>query len=500
MTHGLVPKTESPVTEAYEGFDHMPLGRQWRAGRSGRLLEDRDPFTDMVLVRIPLADERDLDDAFRAAADAQPAWAESSPGERSDVLRQAAAIMEVRRDEIVGWLIRESGSTRMKAQIEWASAHALMLHAASAPYMVQGRILPSDILGKENRVYRTPVGVVGVISPWNFPLHLSNRSVAPALAVGNAVVVKPASDTPVTGGLLLAKIFEEAGLPPGVFSVVVGSGHVIGDAFVRHGVPRVISFTGSTSVGRQVGELAVKSPLLKKVALELGGNNPFLVLDDADLDSAVNAAVFGKFIHQGQICMITNRIIVDAILYDRFVKQFTERVRHLKCGDPNDADTVIGPLINSVQLKGLLTRIQKASSEGARQTLGGDPQGLVLPPHVFADVRPDMKVAREEMFGPVASIMQASGDEEALRMANDTEYGLSSAVFTGNIERGVRMAQKMKAGMTHINDSPVNDLPNCPFGGEKNSGLGRFGGEWIVDEFTTDHWVSVQQTPRHYPF
>jgi len=478
----------------------MPLGTAWRGGRSGRDSEDRDPYTDEILVRIPLASEEDLNEAYKVAAEAQPKWAAMLPGERAALLRRAADIMEARREEIVTWLIRESGSTRLKANVEWDSAHAIMLEAASAPYKVQGRILPSDIPGKENRVYRQPVSVVAVISPWNFPLHLSNRSVAPALAVGNAVVIKPASDTPVTGGLLLAKIFEEAGLPPGVLSVVVGPGSLIGDAFVLHPVPRVISFTGSTPVGRHIAELAAKSPVIKRVALELGGNSPFIILDDADLDLAVNAAVFGKFLHQGQICMITNRLIVDAAIYDRFVEQFTARVRGLKVGDPGNADTAIGPIINESQFQGLITHIATARSEGARQTAGGDPQGRLLPPHVFADVTPHMRIAQDEMFGPVVSIIKVSGEEEAIRVANDTEYGLSSAVFTRNVERGVRVALQVKAGMTHVNDQPVNDLPNCPFGGEKNSGLGRFGGDWIIEEFTTDHWVSVQHTPRQYPF
>jgi aldehyde dehydrogenase (NAD+) len=478
----------------------MPLNGDWRGGRSGRVSEDRDPYTNDILVRIPLADEHDLDEAYRGAAEAQPKWAARSPGERAAILHRAATIMEARREEIITWLIRESGSTRLKANVEWDSAHAIMLEAASAPYQVQGRILPSDIPDKENRVYRRPVGVVGVISPWNFPLHLSNRSVGPALAVGNAVVIKPASDTPVTGGLLLAKIYEEAGLPPGVLSVIIGPGSVIGDAFVLHSVPRVISFTGSTPVGRHIAELAAKSEILKRVALELGGNGPSVILDDADLDLAVNAAVFGKFLHQGQICMITNRLIVDASLYDPFVERFSERVRSLKIGNPNDADTVIGPIINKSQFQGLMKHIENARSGGARQTAGGDPHGLVLPPHVFADVTPHMQIAQDEMFGPIVSIIRVTGEEEALRVANDTEYGLSSAVFTRNVERGVQVALRVQAGMTHVNDSPVNDLPNCPFGGEKNSGLGRFGGEWIIEEFTTDHWISVQHTPRQYPF
>jgi len=299
---------------------------------------------------------------------------------------------------------------------------------------------------------------------------------------------------------LLAKIFEEAGLPPGVLSVVVGPGSVIGDAFVLHPIPRVISFTGSTPVGRRIAELAAKSPMLKRVALELGGNSPFIILDDADLDLAVNAAVFGKFLHQGQICMITNRLIVDTTIYNQFVEHFSARVRNLKVGDPNNADTAIGPIINKSQLEGLITHIENARSSGARQTAGGAPKGFLLPPHVFADVTPRMQIAQDEMFGPVVSVIKVAGEEEALRVANDTEYGLSSAVFTRDVERGVRVALQVKAGMTHVNDQPVNDLPNCPFGGEKNSGLGRFGGDWIIEEFTTDHWVSVQHTPRQYPF
>jgi aldehyde dehydrogenase (NAD+) len=255
----------------YDGFDKMLLNGTWRHGSGGRVADDLDPYTNDVLVRIPLADERDLDEAFRAAAAAQPQWHSMLPAERSAILRCAAAIMEERHEEIVDWLIHESGSTRIKANIEWQIAHPVTLEAASFPSRVEGPILPADIPWKESRVYRQPVGVVGMISPWNFPMHLSSRSVAPALALGNGVVIKPASDTPVTGGLLLAKIYEEAGLPAGVLNVVIAQGSVIGDGFVRHPVPRVISFTGSTEVGRHIAGLAAQSPMLKRVVLELGG-------------------------------------------------------------------------------------------------------------------------------------------------------------------------------------------------------------------------------------
>jgi aldehyde dehydrogenase (NAD+) len=483
----------------FSGFDVMPLGNTWRHGTGDTINTDVDPFTGNVLVEIPQASRDDMDLAYATAAKAQVDWASAPPGARADVMRRAASVMDRRRDEIVSWLIGESGSTRIKATLEWEAVHAVMLEAASLPYLVEGRIIPADVPGKESRVYRNPVGVVGVISPWNWPMQLTNRSLAPALAVGNAVVVKPASDTPVSGGLLLAKIFDEAGLPPGLLSVVVGAGSEVGDAFVTHPIPRVISFTGSTPVGRGIARLAADAKIMKRVDLELGGNSPFVVLADADLAQAVDAGVFGKFLHQGQICMITNRFIVDETLYDEFVDRFGERVRALKVGDPKDPDTMIGPIINQRQLQTLQERITEARRANVRQVTGGDADGLVLPPHVFAEVTNDMAVAREELFGPIAPVIRAHGDAEAVAIANDTEYGLSSCVFTGDVERGVRVARQIQAGMTHVNDQPVNDLPFSPFGGEKNSGIGRFNGRWAVDAFTTDHWVTVQHTPRSFP-
>jgi aldehyde dehydrogenase (NAD+) len=484
---------------AYSGFDRQPIAGEWKAGSAKGRLVDRNPYNNEVLVEIPHAGERDIDEAHAGALKAQKAWAAMLPADRSAVMRKAAEVMERRHDEIVRWLIAESGSTRIKAELEWGAVRAVMLEACFAPYRVEGRILPGDVPGKECRVYRQPVGVVGVISPWNWPLQLSNRSVAPALAVGNSVVLKPASDTPVTGGLLLAKIYEEAGLPPGVLSVVIGAGSEIGDAFVRHPASRVISFTGSTPVGRGIARQAAEAPIIKRVDLELGGNSPFVVLADADLERAVDAAIFGKFLHQGQICMITNRFIVEGRLYEPFVERFTERARKLKVGDPDDAETLVGPIINPKQLEGLKERIAEARASGARETLGGEPQGLVLPPHVFADVKNGMLLAREELFGPVAPIIRAESEEEALALANQTTFGLSSCVFAGDVERGVRFAQRLQAGMAHVNDQPVNDLANNPFGGEKNSGIGRFGGDWAVDAFTTDKWVTVQHVPRAYP-
>jgi aldehyde dehydrogenase (NAD+) len=497
MVRPMEHRAQTPST--FSGLDEMLIGGRWRHGRSQSVNRDQNPYNGETLLEIAQASREDLEEAYQKAQEAQKSWADALPAERSAVMRAAASIMEARREEVMGWLIHEAGSTRIKAGLEWDAVHSVMLESAMLPYMVEGRILPADVPGKESRVYRQPVGVVGVISPWNWPLQLTARSLFPALAVGNAVVVKPASDTPVTGGLLLAKILEEAGLPEGVVSVVVGAGSEIGDAFVTHPIPRVISFTGSTPVGRRIGRLAAEAAILKRVDLELGGNSPFVVLDDADLEQTVNAAVFGKFLHQGQICMIANRFIVDDTIYEDFVDAFAEKVRQLKVGDPDRPDTLIGPIINQSQLEGLLKRIQEARDSGVKQVVGGDPQGLVLPPHVFTEVKNDQPLAKEELFGPVAPVIRAHGDEDALRLANDTTYGLSSAVFTRDMDRGLRFARQVQAGMTHVNDQPVNDLPFNPFGGEKNSGIGRFNGKWAVEAFTTEHWITLQHIPRRYP-
>lgn len=492
--------TPHVVTPPYSGFDGQYIGGAWRAGQQGGKLKDTDPYSGETLAEIALANEKDLDEAYQSAAKAQIGWAALLPAERAAVMVRAAAIMETRHQEIADWLIRESGSTRAKAELEWQFVYSNTLEAASFPHRVEGRILPLDEPGKESRAYRQPLGVIGVISPWNFPMYLSHRSIGPALALGNGVVVKPAPDTPITGGLLIAKIYEEAGLPPGLFNVVVGDVQYIGDPFTLHPIPRLISFTGSTKVGRHIGELAMSGPTMKRVALELGGNAPSVILDDADLEHAVRATVVGRFLHQGQICMSTNRIIVDAKMYDEFVDRFTTHVKTLKCGNPDDPEVAIGPIINQKQLAAHIAHIKAARAAGARQVMGGEPEGQVLPPHVFVDVKNEMQIAQDEMFGPIAPIIKVSGEAEALRIANATEFGLSSAVFTRDVERGVRFALGVQAGMTHVNDHSVDDTATGPFGGEKNSGIGRFGGEWILHEFTRDHWITVRHSRPEYPF
>ncbi|WP_336713047.1 aldehyde dehydrogenase family protein [Arthrobacter sp. USHLN218] len=486
-----ITTTEAPAVFAGQDTSLQYIAGQWREGRSAKTLTVTNPYDDSVLTTIRQASVADVEDAYRAAETAQAQWAARPPAERQAVMRRAAQILEERREEIVDWLVRESGSTVLKANIEISLAAGITQEAASFPSRVHGRIFESNTPNREMRVYRKPIGVVGVISPWNFPLHLSQRSVAPALALGNAVVIKPASDTPVTGGLILARIFEEAGLPAGVLSVVIGAGSEIGDDFVAHPVPGLISFTGSTPVGQNVGTVATGGQHLKKVALELGGNAPLVVLDDADLDAAVAAAVPGAFLHSGQICMSVNRIIVEAPVYDEFVARFTEAAKSVPYGDPAGEGTLVGPVVNDSQLAGLKQKIAWAKEAGARTVVEGQINGRVVPPHVFADVTPDMEIAREEIFGPMVAILRAEDETHALRLANDHVFGLSSAVFTQNLDRGLQFAHQVKAGMTFINEMTIQDEAHVAFGGERNSGLGRFNGDWAIEEFTTDHTIGV---------
>lgn len=484
--------------QKYENLNQAFIAGKWRDGSAGDRRHNINPWTEEVICEVVSCSADDVDEAYRAAEKAQPAWEGTSPAEKQQVIGKAAQIMQQRKEEIVEWLVKESGSTQMKAALEWQNAYGITMEAASFPSRMHGYLFNSNIPGKENRLYRRPLGVIGVISPWNFPLHLTQRSLAAALATGNAVVLKPASDTMVTGGTLLAKIFEEAGLPEGLLSVVMGKSSEIGDPVVEHPVPRLISFTGSTKVGSSIAQKAGKA--VKKVSLELGGNNVMLVLDDADLDYAVQSAIFGKFLHQGQICIALNRIMVHEKLYEDFAQKFTEAARKLPAGNPQDKKTVIGPIINSSQLKAVRKKLDDTLAAGAKQLYGGETNGLLMPPVVLRDVTNDMPAAREEIFGPVAPLISFKNEEEALQMANSTPYGLSGSVHGRDVQRAANVASGIKTGMVHVNDQSVNDEPMVAFGGEKASGIGRFGGEFILEEFTTLQWISVQHRPRNYPF
>lgn len=465
---------------------------KWQQGSSSRKAENFNPYNHQLINQFQLANTADVDAAYIAAKKAQSLWEKTLPSERIVLIENLEDVLKHRGEEIIDWLIQESGSTRLKANIELGAAKSIIAEAKTFPLRIHGEILPTSVPHQQSRIYRKALGVIGVISPWNFPFHLSMRSVITAIALGNTVVLKPASDTPVTGGTLLAKIFEEAGFPAGVLNVIVGAGSEIGDYFVEHAVPNLISFTGSTEIGKKVGRLAVGGKYIKRIALELGGNAPMVVLDDADLSLAVELTVMGRFMHQGQICMSTNRVIVDEKVYEAFVSLLEQKVKSLITGDPNDMATLIGPIINQSQVQNIQRIINDAKASGAKMLIGGEIQGNLIPPHVFIDVDPKSALAREESFGPVLPVIKARDESHALELANDTEYGLSSAVCTQDHERGVNFALSIEAGMTHINDITVDDQSHAPFGGEKNSGLGRFNGRWIIEEFTRTHWVTVQ--------
>jgi aldehyde dehydrogenase (NAD+) len=480
--------------QAYQFNDEQFIAGHWLKGTSTHTLNNLNPYNQELILKLQAASLVDVDSAYFAAERCFVSWSQSSPSERKSIILRVLEVVKNRREEIVHWLIQESGSTRLKANLEVDAVLGIINEAMTFPERMTTRELQSTDPERKSYAVQKPLGVIAVISPWNFPFHLSMRSVVTAIAIGNCVVLKPATDTPITGGLLLAKIFEEARLPQGVFSVVAGLGSEIGDYFVEHDTPKMISFTGSTLVGKRVGQLAVGGNHLKRIALELGGNAPLVVLDDADIDQAVELAVMGRFLHQGQICMSTNRVIVDAKVYDVFVEKLIQRTKNLRYGDPSNENTLIGPIINASQVEKIRQIISQALQKGTKLVVNDEIQGNVIPPHIFIDVNPDSSLAKEESFGPVLPIIKAQNESDALRLANDTAYGLSSAVCTSDLERGKNFAMQIDAGMTHLNSITVADQPNAPFGGEKNSGLGRFNGQWILEEFSRTHWLTVPNT------
>ncbi|QQC90637.1 aldehyde dehydrogenase family protein [Streptomyces alfalfae] len=482
----------------FSDLAHQYIDGEWKTGSGSWDIIDFNPYDGEKLASITVATADEVDQAYRAAERAQHAWAETNPYARRGVFERALRIVEEREEEITGAIVAELGGTRLKAAFELHLTKEFLREAVHLCLRPEGRILPSPEDGKENRLYRTPVGVVGVISPFNFPLLLSVKTVAPALALGNAVVLKPHQSAPVTGGSLVARIFEDAGLPAGLLNVVITDIAEIGDALIEHPVPSVISFTGSDRVGRHVATVCASH--FKRSVLELGGNSALIVLDDADVDYAVDAAVFSRFVHQGQVCMAANRILVDRSVQAEFTGKFVARVASLKVGDPADPATHIGPLINASQAEAVSSVVEQAVAAGAEALLHGATDGNLIAPSVLTGLPADSPVLRQEIFGPVALLVPFDGEDEAVRIANDTPYGLSGAVHTADVERGVRIAKRVRTGMIHVNDGTVHDEPVVPFGGEKNSGVGRLNGEATVDAFTTQKWISVQHGRSRFPF
>ena len=490
--------TEVPTKPTHHG--HF-IGGSWVEASTGKTFDDMNPYTDEVVGTIAAGTRDDARLAVEAADAAFPAWSRTPPAVRQRIFLDAAAILERRRDEVVALLANETGSTFGFAMFQMGFVPGLFRQAAGLAYAPVGQVIPSDNPGTFAMGIRRPVGVVAAIAPWNAALILSARSIASPLVAGNTVVLKPSQDSPFVGGLLWAEIFAEAGLPAGVLNVVThaaGDGSKIGDEFAENPRVRRINFTGSSGTGRRIAEAAGRN--LKRVVLELGGSNPLLVLRDADLEYAVNAAAFGAYLHQGQICMSTRRIFVEAPIAEQFTGRLAEKVAGLKMGDPREMDTVIGPLINQEAFDIVSTRVRDAVKAGARLLAGGTSQGRVYAATLMTDIPEDTDLARHETFGPVAVVEVVADEDAGVARANDTSYGLSAGIITSDPDKGLALADRIEAGIIHVNDQTVADEPQMPFGGVKDSGWGRFGGTAALDEFTELKWVTVQSGSHPFPF
>lgn len=479
----------------------MYIAGEWVNSLDGEFYEDLNPFTGEVFGRVVSGKRADARRAVEAASHALPQWSGMLPGERQALFLKAAEILEKKQNEIVSVLADETGCTFGFAMFQTMFTPGLLREAAAQVHQVSGEIIPADLPGAFHMAIRQPVGVVAGIAPWNAPLILSLRSICLPIAYGNTAVLKPSTESAVAGGIVIAEVFHEAGFPKGVLNLVTngpGRSSEIGDEFIENPAVRRINLTGSTAVGRNLAEKAGRH--LKRVALELGGQNPLIILADADIDNAVNAAAFGGFLHQGQICMSTRRIVVAEAVSKEFTEKFVQKVSTFKVGDPKEPDTLIGPLINRIQLEEVKKSVEAAVREGAKILCGGKSEGLCYYPTVLANVKRGSSFASEETFGPVVSIFEVKDEEEAVAVANDTRYGLSAAVFTRDLQKGLSMAERIESGIVHINDQTVHDEPQVPFGGVKDSGWGRFGGKAALEEFTELRWISMQRTPRQYPF
>lgn len=468
----------------------------WIAAQGGTL-EVIEPATGQPLHCTGLASVADIDQACAKAAQAQPAWAAWTARQKAALFLAAAAQLELNRAELAPLIARETGGILPKAELELREAGVILQQVAGQLLQPHGVVLPSE-RGALSYARRLPHGVVGVISPFNFPLILSLRAVAPALACGNAVVLKPDHQTPVSGGVLIARLFEAIGLPKGVLQVLPGRAET-GAALCAHPQVRMIAFTGSTQAGRQVAESAGRH--LKKVALELGGKNPLIVLDDADLDRAASCAAWGSFLHQGQICMATGLILVHQRIAAAFSERLVARAAALRLGDPLEPSTQLGPLINDRQLRRVQGIVADSLAAGARLLQGGHHEGLFYAPTVLADVRPGMRAFDEEVFGPVASVVTFADESEAIDLANRTPYGLAAGVLSGSLARARALGERLECGMLHLNDQTVNDEVVNPFSGRGQSGNGgSVGGLCNWDDYSQWQWVTEHNEPPRYPF
>ena len=479
-------------------FDNLYIGGSWVPADAA--FDDLNPADGSVWARVADGNSGMAARAIQSAQDAFAHWSGLHYNERAHCMLKVADEFERRRDDLVSALQGEGGGWFGKGMFESGYVPEVFRAAAAMTYNAIGEVLPSDH-GKISMAMRRPMGVVTVISPWNFPTLLTARGLAFPIAAGNCVVLKPSEETPYTGGMIFAEIFEAAGVPPGVLNVVTCSREnvpAVGDMIIEHPLIKGISFTGSTPVGRVIAAKA--GAHLKKCCVELGGKDALIVCDDADMDRASAAANFGSFMHQGQICMSVEKILVQESVFDEFLSRFAARAAKLKVGDPSaDKSHVIGPLINDKQASKVREQIEDAVAKGARVVIGGGVEGRFVEPTILTGVTPDMKVYAEETFGPVVPVIPYRTDSEAIAIANDSEYGLSSGVITRDEARGLAIAEALETGMCHINCSSVNDEPHVPFGGSKSSGVGRHGGRWSTETFTETRWVTLERGGRGFP-
>ncbi|NVO25671.1 aldehyde dehydrogenase family protein [Donghicola sp. B5-SW-15] len=498
MLDWLSTTNEASIAPCY----HLYLNGKWLPSTNDAHFEDLDPATGMQIARVADASQADVDAAILAAHDAQPGWEALVAAERAAYFYRAAELFAERQEAFARVLIAETGSSFGKAMYECSLIPVALRQAASLTTAEIGEVMPSNIPGKINRTIRRARGVIGVISPWNFPLYLSVRGFAYALALGNTIVLKPSEDSPLTGGLMLAELFADAGFPAGTLNVVTTSrdgAAMVGKSFVEDRRVAGLSFTGSTNVGRTLSIACAGA--FKPIMLELGGKNPILVLEDADINRAVDICFFGAFLHQGQICMSADRIIVAEAIYDEFLARLVEKAKVFAPTAPAEPTCVIGPIINTRQVERIKKIVDEARQDGATVHCGGNANGNFYEATVLSGINPDMRIWNEEIFGPVTCVMPATSVEEAIRLANDTEYGLSAAIVTSDPFLGEQLAERINAGMVHVNDSTVHDEPHCPFSGlGASGGGGKWGPKGAIEAFTTQRWITTQRQQNPFPF
>ena len=478
----------------------MLINGEHRTASNGRTFERHNPLDGEVATTAPAATPEDARAAVQAAADAFGAWSQMGPGQRRQMLSQAADALAARKAAFVAAMAAETGASALWAEFNVDLAAGMLREAAALTTQIGGEVIPSDVPGNLAMGVRVPAGVVVGMAPWNAPVILGVRAIATPLACGNTVVLKGSELCPATHGLIIESL-QEGGLPKGVVNFITNAPQdapQVVEALVAHPSTRRVNFTGSTKVGRIIGGLCAR--YLKPVMLELGGKAPLVVLDDADLETAVNATAFGAFANSGQICMSTERIIVDEKIADAFIKRLVDKVNGLPLGDPRKGPVVLGSLVDMSAVHRCNEMIDDALSKGAKLLCGGKADNTLMPATLLDHVIPAMRIYGEETFGPVKAIVRVADEEAAVACANDTAYGLSSAVISADVARALRVAGRIQSGICHINGPTVHDEAQMPFGGVKDSGYGRFGGKAGIEAFTELRWISVQTTPRAYPF